>query len=84
MLLTIVFLAAAAMALGVIATSFAKGFAAVSSVRRELALGGDARVVTVRHGRTTRAPTAVTLRASRRQSRPAPVLAQAARQRVAA
>jgi hypothetical protein len=84
MLLTIVFLAAAVLALATIAASFAKGFVAVSSMRRQLALCEEGRMVTIRHERAVPARAVVTLRAGRRPSRPASALAPQARRRAAA
>jgi len=45
--LTIVFLAASALAGAVIAASLAKGFAAATTLRRHLALCSDVRLVTL-------------------------------------
>lgn len=82
-LMTFAFLAAATFATGVICASLAKGFAAATILRRQLALGDEARTITVRHEQS-RARTAVMARTSRRVIRPGPVLAARSRQRVAA
>jgi len=79
LLLVVAFLAVAT-----IAASFAKGFIAVSALRRELAAAGDSRAVTIRHGRVIGARAVSTVRAGRRLSRPAPALAPKARRRAAA
>jgi hypothetical protein len=50
-LMTLAFAAAAVLALAVIAVSLATGFAAAASLRRQIALCEDERVVTIRHGR---------------------------------
>lgn len=81
-LLMLAFLAAAVLATAVISASLAKGFAAVASVRRQLAQCGEERLVTVRHERI-RARPVVMARVSRRQLRPA-LLPTVSRQRVAA
>ena len=83
-LLTPVLIAAALLALATIVVSLAKGFAAVSHLRRQLAAAGHSRMVTVRHERTVRARPVATVRAARRPSRPVPALAPQARRRVAA
>ena len=69
MLLTLAFTAVAALAIAVISASFAKGFAAVTVLRRQIALCNSERTVTVRHGRTARARP-VAMRVSRRPIRP--------------
>ena len=64
-LLTVVFLAATALAGAVIAVSLAKGLAAASSLRRQLAVCSDERLLTVRHQRVVAlrvAPTRVAQR----------------------
>ena len=81
-LLILAFLAAAVLATAVISATLAKGFAAVASVRRQLARCCDERMVTVRHERI-RARPVVTARVSRRPVRPT-FLPAASRQRVAA
>jgi len=74
-LLTLTFLAIAALAMAVIAASLAKGFAAAITLRQQLALCGDARRVTIRHERI-RARPLVTVRATRRPVRPPTLPAQ--------
>ena len=81
-LLILAFLAAAVLATAVISASLAKGFAAVATVRRQLARCGDERVATVRHEHIRPRPV-VTARASRRPVRPV-FLQATSRQRVAA
>ena len=83
-LLTVAFLAVAALAGATIAASFAKGLAAVSVLRRELALCDDTVMVSVKHGRATRAPAVATLRPARRAVRVASAVSTPARRRVAA
>jgi hypothetical protein len=83
MLATLLFLAIAGLAIAVIGASLAKGMAAASVLRRQLALCGDVRMVTVRHERIRARPAAMA-RPSRRPARPAPVPAVRPRQRVAA
>jgi hypothetical protein len=80
---TLVFLGAATLAAAVISVSLAKGFAAASMLRRQLAFCDDVRTVTVRHERV-RARLAPTARAPRRPVWLAPALVAPARQRVAA
>lgn len=82
-LFTLAFLAAATLAVAVISASLAKGFAAAATLRRQLALCGDVRTVTVRHERT-RVRMVATARAPRRPARLAPALAAPTRRRVAA
>lgn len=84
MLMTLVFLAAAVLALATIAASFAKGLAAVSSVRRQLALCEEGRMATIRHERLMPARAAIILRTARRSSRPGATLAPQARRRAVA
>ena len=74
----------AILATATIAASLAKGLAAASALRRELATVGDSQVVTVRHERVIGPRALSTGRAGRRVSRPAPVLAMQPRQRAAA
>jgi hypothetical protein len=81
---TLVFLAAAALATAVIAASLAKGLAAASSFRRQLALCEDVRFVTIRHERDGRARAVVTVRAARRPSRLVPAQSAQTRRRAAA
>jgi hypothetical protein len=84
MFVTLAFLAIVGLAMAVITASLAKGFAAVSMLRRQLALADEVRMVTVRHERPIRARPTATVRPSRRALRPAPALAAPARQRAVA
>ena len=81
--LILAFLAVGTLAVAVISASLAKGFAAASMLRRQLALCNDVRTVTVRHERTRTRPVTMA-RSPRRPVRPAPAFAAPARQRVAA
>jgi len=83
MLLTLTFLAAAVMAVAVISASLAKGFAAATGLRRQLALCSDLRIVTVGHEHA-RVRAVATARSPRRPVRQASLVAIRARQRVAA
>jgi len=83
-LLAPVLVVAAFLAVATIAASLVKGFAAVTLLRRELAMTGDSRAVTIRHGRIVGARAVSTVRAGRRVSRPAPAPAQQPRRRAAA
>lgn len=83
-LLVPLFLIVAFLAGATIAASLAKGFTAAWALRRELAVTGDSRAVTIRHGRIIGTRAVSTVRAGRRPSRPAPALAQLPRQRAAA
>jgi hypothetical protein len=67
--LTLAFLTAAMLATAVIAASLAKGLAAASSLRRQLAASGDVRVVTVKHQRAPRSQPAIAIRSGRRPVR---------------
>ena len=68
-LLTLAFTAAAVLAIAVISTSFAKGLAAWTMLRQQIALCEGERTVTVRHQRMIHAQQ-VTMRGSRRPLRP--------------
>src|SRR5690348_72277 len=63
--LTLAFLSATLLAGAVIAVSLAKGFAAASSLRRQLALCEQERWVTVRHQRAAPAKVLATARTNR-------------------
>ena len=82
-LLTLAFLAVAILAVAVISASFAKGLAAASMLRQQLALCSDIRTVTVRHERARAHPVAMA-RSARRPARSAPALVVVWRQREAA
>jgi hypothetical protein len=84
MFVTLAFLAIAGLAMAVITASLAKGFAAASMLRRQLALVDDVQMVTVRRERPSRVRLTATVRPSRRALRPAPALAAPARQRAVA
>jgi len=83
-LLTLAFLATAILATVVVAASLAKGLAAATSLRQQLALVGGMRTVTVRHQRVVRRAVPITARTPRRPRRLAPVLPARVPQRVAA
>lgn len=87
-LMIIAFTAAAILTTTVIAISLVKGFAAAASLRRQIALCDDERVVTVRHGRALAHPFAEhgfsPARASRRKVRPFAHLPAGQRRLVAA
>jgi hypothetical protein len=82
-LLTLTFLAAAFLAGAVIAVSLAKGFAAASSLRGQLALCEQERWVTVRHQRAAPAKVLATARTNR-TLRAAATAPMRSRQRAAA
>ena len=83
-LMTFAFLAAAALAAAVIAASLAKGFAAASFLRRQLAACGDEQWVTVRHQRATVVSGVIPVRVSQRPIRSAaPLLHRPARRAAA-
>ena len=83
-LLTLAFLAAATLAAAVIATSLAKGFAAASSLRRQLAVCEDVLWVTVRHERAAPVRGIIPARVSPRSVRPAVSLPHRPARRAAA
>lgn len=82
-LMTLTFLAVAALAMAVISASLAKGLAAATALRQQLAHCGDARNVTIRHDERTRPCPMVTARVLRRPARAAALPVQL-RQREAA
>lgn len=83
-LMTFAFLAVAALAVAVIAASLAKGFAAASFLRRQLAVCGNERLVTVRHQRATVVSGVIPARVSQRPVRSAaPLLHRPARRAAA-
>lgn len=82
MLLTFAFLTTAALATAVIASSLAKGFAAASSLLKQLAVCDDTRTVVVRHERLAVSRAIIPARLSHRPIRTA--LLHASKQRAAA
>ena len=82
-LMTLAFVAAGLLAAAVISASLAKGFAAASMLRQQLALRSDVRTVMVRQERA-RPHFVATARSPRRPVRLAPAFATPARLRVAA
>ena len=82
--LTLTFLAAAVLAAAVIAASLAKGLAAASSLRRQLVLCHDERLVTIRHQRLAVIRGITPARASQRPARSPAALPQRRGRRAAA
>ena len=83
-LMTFAFLAATGLAAAVIAAALAKGFAAAPFLRRQLAVCGDERLVTVRHQRAASISGVIPARVSQRPVRSAaPLLHRPARRAAA-
>ena len=83
-LLTLAFSAAAVLACAVIAASLAKGLAAATSLRQQLAQCSDERLVVIRHLGANGMCEVTPRRRSRRSVQPALLRPLPARQRVAA
>lgn len=84
LLFTLAFIAAAVLALATIAASFAKGLAAASELRQQLALCADTRMITVRHRDAVRQRPVIAMRPLRRSTRPMSAPVAPARRTVAA